>query len=196
MNYDDTLSDQETITCGVPQDSILGPLLFLIYMNDVANSSAVAHFILFADDTSLFFEAISHQEIETKMNRELQNIANWMSANKLSLNIAKTKFMVFSTNPYLNEVKLKFEDHNIEQIEHFKFLGTWLDPKLNWKYNTNEKCKKISQSLAVMHRIKHKIPSEILRLICNSLIQPHLAMGILTWYSNSYGAEGKIQCPH
>ena len=183
-------SEFESITCGVPQGSILGPLLFLIYMNDIANSSSIAKFILFADDTSLFFESPTLSELNTLMNSEFKLIKNWMSANKLSLNISKTKFMVFSNSMkhqfnHENYIKLIIDKHTIENVSNFKFLGTWLDNNLNWKINTNEKCKKISQVLGIMYRIKHFISTDILKLLYNSLIQPHLLYGILAWYSDN-----------
>ena len=86
----------QSVKCGVPQGSILGPLLFLIYINDIPVSSKLASFILFADDTSLLFESNSITNLEQVMNREIINISEWLAANKLSLNVKKTKIYDFS----------------------------------------------------------------------------------------------------
>ena len=95
VNYTNTSSDMKQITCGVPQGSILGPLLFLLYINDIASVSSALFSILFADDTTLFCRAKSLHELSTVINYELSNVMKWLNANRLSLNIDKTHFMIF-----------------------------------------------------------------------------------------------------
>ena len=96
------------ITCGVPQGSVLGPLLFLIYINDFINSSSIFDFHLFADDCNLFYSAKHLQHLEETVNRELGEINTWLCANKPSLNIDKTHFVIF--HPYQKKVKLLYEN--------------------------------------------------------------------------------------
>ena len=98
VKFKSTLSDKRKIVCGVPQGSILGPLLFLIYINDIHKSSNLLSFILFADDTNIFY---SHSNIKTLIdivNTELYKVSSWLKANKLSLNVRKTQFILFKAN--------------------------------------------------------------------------------------------------
>ena len=88
-------SESKHITCGVPQGLCLGPLLFLIYINDLPNISEVLHFYLFADDTNIYYEAETIKKLETVINMELRKLDTWLIVNRLSLTIAKTKFLVF-----------------------------------------------------------------------------------------------------
>ena len=95
VQYDSVCSAHSVISCGVPQGSILGPLLFLIYINDLCNVSKVLDFILFADDTNIFFSHRNEDYLQNTLNVELDNVTNWCQANRLSINIKKSKFMIF-----------------------------------------------------------------------------------------------------
>ena len=95
VNYNNTSSDMKLITCGVPQGSILGPLLFLLYINDIASVSSILFCTLFADDTTLFYSSKNLQELSDVVNNELSQMIEWLNANRLSLNINKTHFMIF-----------------------------------------------------------------------------------------------------
>ena len=88
-------SDLQSITCGVPQGSVLGPLLFLLYINDLPNISNILQFYLFADDTNIYYEAENLDKLELVINKELKKLHTWLIVNRLSLNIEKTNFVVF-----------------------------------------------------------------------------------------------------
>ena len=107
VNYNNTSSDMKLITCGVPQGSILGPLLFLLYINDIASLCNLFS-ILFADDTTLFYSSKSLPELATIINNELRKLIEWLNANRLSLNIDKTNCMIFRPKGK----KLKFPHHS------------------------------------------------------------------------------------
>ena len=122
------------IQCGVPQGSILGPLLFLIYVNDIINSSSILSFIMFADDTNILFSHKNLPELIATLNSELSNISSWFKCNKLSLNINKTNYMHFQTahlNPEF-QYNVKIDDLSLEQKDSTKFLGVTIDKNLSW----------------------------------------------------------------
>ena len=87
------------IKCGVPQGSVLGPLLFLIYINDIYRTSQLLKVHLFADDTSIFYSNKDIKIIENVVNKEICSVAQWLSANKLSLNVSKSSFVIFHPPP-------------------------------------------------------------------------------------------------
>ena len=129
VKYKQKKSESLTIKCGVPQGSILGPLLFLIYMNGISRCSEILSIILFVDDTNLFLSHKNSDTLEKTMNHELRKIASWLSANKLSLNIKKTHFIIFKSRgkkPNQN-VSVKINGQPIEQVKNTKFLGLYID---------------------------------------------------------------------
>ena len=115
-------SDLKSINNGVPLGSILGPMLFLNYINDFPNASKLFNFIMYADDTSLFccLEDIQSPQKKYTLNRELQKIYKWLLANKLKLNVAKTKDMIFNKrNKNINTIYLNISNNVIEHVHQF-----------------------------------------------------------------------------
>ena len=183
-------SETNFIRTGVPQGSTLGPLLFIIYMNDINNVSEALKSILFADDTSLnstisVFSASDTRELSSKINNELLKVIDWLRANKLSLNVKKTKYMQFrfsQKNPNsLPKLNLKMDGVQIEKVENFNFLGLTISETLSWKDHTDKIRVKLSKIIGVMSRIKYQVSKKILLTIYNSLILSHLHYGILCW---------------
>ena len=129
VEFNGCRSSRKFISCGVPQGSILGPLLFLLYVNDLIQVSNILEFILFADDTNIFFSGKDYCSLSNILNNELHNISIWLKANMLSLNLDKTKFMVFKTRKKQDSFKFVFhiDNHRIEQTKETLFLGVILD---------------------------------------------------------------------
>ena len=195
VSFDGVDSKMYPLSTGVPQGSVLGPLLFLIYMNDVSEASDKFHSILFADDTTLTeplctFDLLAtrnkfdKKNLSDNINLELQKIYDWLCVNKLSLNIGKTKFMIFHyTQRNISKFipDLHINNHVIECVKEFNFLGTIFDENLTWNSHTQKVANKISRTLGMLNRLKHTLPFSALKLLYNSLILPHLQYGILVW---------------
>ena len=130
-----TYSDKFDISFGTAQGSCLGPLLFLIFINDVHYLDLYSRLILFADDTTLFNSQKCTQYLQYTIDHDLNMLLNWFKANKLSLNLQKTVMMWFGKNS--NNVKIKMNDITIPTSKYTKFLGVYLDDELTWHIHIN-----------------------------------------------------------
>ena len=144
------------ITCGVPQGSVLGPLLFLIYINDLPNMSKILNFYLYADDTNIYYESSSLDKLERTVKRELNKLYLWLNVNWLSLNIDKTNFIVFHpyNKPIKKSITIKINNKAIIEKEYIKYLGVLIDSTLSWKHHVSNISKKISRSIGIMYKLR------------------------------------------
>lgn len=129
------LSSLNLVKHGVPQGSILGPLLFLLFVNDLPNASSALHFYLFADDTNIFASNKSYEKLVQQLNLELVHVNDWFAANKLSLNIKKTNYILFSSHRKklpLTEIPLLINNTPVPRVTSIKFLGVLIDSHLTW----------------------------------------------------------------
>ena len=128
--------------------SLLGPLLFILYINDFQYSSSVlSFFFFFADDSNVFFSHKNPQTLLETVNSELKNIILWIHANKLSLNLQNTNYMLFSNSIKIVPGDVLFNNVRIERVTSTKFLGLYNDEKLNWKIHVDNLCKLLSKML-------------------------------------------------
>jgi hypothetical protein len=195
--FKDSFSNLLTIETGVPQGSILGPLLFIIYLNDFANACNVFKPVIYADDTALFATleafATDFDFLQTNITHELKTINMWFMINKLSLNKDKTKAMMFHTaQRQVRNININLDDANIEILSEFNYLGINFDSNLTWKSHISKVSKKVSRTIGVMTKLKKYLPTHILKTLYNSLIFPHLHYGILVW-GNSANKLIKLQ---
>ena len=181
-----SLSSVGHIAYGVPQGSNLGPLLFLLYINDLANVSTTLHFILFADDTNIFYSNHSCTSLMEIVNLELTLISQWFLANRLTLNVEKTNFINFKSHRKIKPVNLALtlEGSPIRQVDSTKFLGVFLDQHLSWKTHINYISQKIAKNIGIISRIAYLLPRTIRLNLYYSLILPYLNYCNLIWASN------------
>jgi hypothetical protein len=129
----DSVSTKQSISCGVPQGSVLGPLLFLLYINDFSNCSSVLDLHLFADDANLFHSDKKLSDLELVLNVELQKVHIWLCSNKLSLNVNKSNFVIFhsSQTKQTSTVTLTINNEMLKEEKCVKYLGIYIDSNLN-----------------------------------------------------------------
>ena len=144
------------VVCGIPQRSILGPLLFIIYINDLPNASNLLKTFLFADDTSLFYSHKDRNQLIHVMNCELSKIFEWLEVNKLSLNVAKTNYILFRPRqkPITVSDTITLDNIAVQQVEVTKFFGVLLDQHLSWKYHINHVAKKVSKTIGIISKAR------------------------------------------
>lgn len=180
--FNEVSSTRKKVLTGVPQGSILGPLLFLIYINDLQYASNLFSMISYADDTTLTYTIKPNSKNSSaKINVELVKIHNWLSLNKLSLNISKTNFMIFSRNKSVPSIDLELNGIPLQKVNDFNFLGTSIDSALCWKPHLVKIAGKISKVVCLLSRLKKFLPNYILLKIYNALIVPHMNYSILCW---------------
>ena len=186
FEYNNAKSKLTDINVVVPQGSIMGTLLFIIYINDIIFSSDIFKFIMYADDTTLFTSIKNSNEDNVQIhliNKGLSKISDWLLANKLSLNAAKTKFMVFNMPQKNNIPALHLANSQIECVDSFNFLGITVDRHIYWTTHTGKIACKISRTIGVLNRLKHIIPKYIptsvnlFNFTCVSLKLRHISMG-------------------
>ena len=179
-------STYNEINTGVPQGSNLGPLLFLIYMNDLPFVSEILSSILFADDTTLFLTGKDPVIINDLLNIEFRKIYRWFNANKLLINFDKTNYVIFKTrNKRFDEsaINIFVDGKEIKKSNCVKFLGIYIDCDLTWKNHINHISSKIARVIGVINRLKHVLPIRILLNLYNTMILPDLNYCIILWGS-------------
>ena len=196
MQFEDKKSKTEIITTGVPQGSILGPLLFIIYINDICRATDYFDVIIYADDTTLCSSIkveLTAAQNSKNINDELQNISIWLKSNKLSLNTNKTKCMIFhNIQKKVDQPEIKLNGKQIETVSSFNYLGILLDTALTFKNHISRLTATLSKTIGSLNLIKKSVSENILLQIYNSLIHSKLCYGILVWGHKSYKLN-KIQ---
>ena len=189
-------SDLEDIEVGVPQGSCLGPLLFLLYINDLPQAIRGSTVSMYADDTSLCHQASDITQLNEAMNNDLKQLDIWLQGNKLSLNVAKTHSMLVTTKQKSNILKgsnqnleLKIRDNELDVVQKTKYLGVQIDCSLDWKEQIKSISGKVSRAVGFLKYSKKYLPRETLVTLYRSLVEPHFRYCCSVW--GCCGSTGK-----
>ena len=188
------------ITCGVPQGSILGPLLFLVYINDLPKVLTFSNVTMYADDTAIYYSAKDSKMIKQCMQHDLNKLDTWFPvkkpSNRLSLNVKKTKLMIFCSpisQCNYNDVTLNVGNQEIDRVNTFKYLGIWLDKHLNFNEHISKLSKKLSQKISMLRRTRPYISKNAAIMLYKALILPHINYCASVWGTTGITNMDKIQ---
>ena len=193
-----SFSTERLIKCGVPQGSILGPLFFLLYINDLPQCLNKTKPRLFADDTNLTASGDSITDLETAVNSDLENLRKWLIANKLSLNVAKTEFMLIGSKTMIKKnsdsrLNVFIENKQIKQVSECKTLGVIVDRHLSWKSNSENICKKITAGISAIRRVKPFVDKDTLISIYNAIVRPYFDYCCEVWHVFGESQSKRLQ---
>ena len=188
-------SDPLTVLYGVPQGSVLGPLLFLLYINDIANCSDLGTFILFADDTNIFVKGVTAEDAYLKGNKVLKLVKEYMLLNKLHINMSKCCYIHFKpkkTNPIDDKLHLNIDGIPIKRTSTAQFLGVVIDESLSWEPHVAALRRKLGYASGVLSRIRDSVPKELHPDLYHTLFESHLTYCISVWGGASACITNKI----
>ncbi len=186
VKYKNSTSPTMSMVNGVPQGSVLGPLLFIIYSNDIPSSLSQSKAIMFADDTTIYHSGKNIIELFNVVNNDLNKLTDWFRANKLSLNIGKTNYIIFNNTKHMvfdNNLNLILDNQKLQNVDSTKFLGIIIDKHLNWTEHIKHIKVKMARGTYAINSLKFIIPIKLLKVIYHSIIHSYLTYGILLWGS-------------
>ena len=180
------------VTCGVPQGSVLGPLLFIIYINDMLNACPRLKGVHYADDTTLYHSESDIFNLYDIVNDELSSLDQWLISNNLSLNFSKTSYMIVSNRVIYGDKCIVIRDIAIDRTTVTKYLGIYVDDCLNFNKHVDYISGKISKSIGVLYKLKSCLPDYVLRNLYFSMIYPYMLYGVIVWGNSNARNINKI----
>ena len=195
--YDKETSDPRTVTCGVPQGSILGPLLFLLFFNDFPDCLTTCSTIMFADDTVIFSSGKTSQEVANILNNEITNVERFLTENELIINLkkGKTESMLFSTARKLNEAnfELFYNNKAINRTNHYQYLGISIDPLIRLNQHFDKSINKAASRLKLLSLIRSSVTPFVSFQIFRSKVQSTILYGSSTYLNLNRTNIEKVQ---
>ena len=184
LKYKDIISGEQVVTCGVPQGSVLGPLLFLLYINDLPSVCDKAKFLLFADDTAILYSAPNENELQSIVTESFPRVTEWLHANRLSLSTAKTFYQIYSPQLSSKDLAIPANSTYLQRAQTVKYLGVLVDEDMKFKSHIGKVSGIISRYLGIICRAKYLFGKKELLLLYNALILPYLTYCLVIWGSN------------
>ena len=184
------------LSCGVPQGSVLGPALFLIYINDVKNTLTSVKHLLYADDAALYTSNINVDIIEDTLQNDLLNFSYWCNQNKLTVNVKKTKYVIYGTLKLLQKSRnldLAIKGDKISREQVYKYLGIYLDSHLNFNKHIDYISRIISHKIFVLSKIRYMIDQRTAIYIFKTMIAPIFDYGDIVYEGGNKNRFDKIQ---
>jgi hypothetical protein len=186
VEIDGIRSDLLGVECGVPQGSILGPTLFLIYVNDLFQIGFRGALQLYADDAVLTYGEVSVEELERSIKHDLNLLHTWLAASRLSMNISKTRFMIFELGHRASVAdhvfdQISFQGQIVSRVTEYKYLGLCIDSRLNWSSHIGHITKKISPYIGVFRRISSYVVPETILNLYFSYVHSHISYLTCIW---------------
>ena len=186
---DGTSSDVKGINCGVPQGSCLGPLLFLIYINDLPFSLQKSHVSIYADDTAISLSSKIIDDLQNDLNLDLLKLQDWLHANKISLNVVKTQSLIIGSGPKARKIEsqpdappsFSIGDQSIKMITNSRYLGVQIDSNLNWDKHIDTIKTKANPALGLIKYSNKYLPSDMLNKMYREIVEPHLSYCCSVW---------------
>ena len=193
-------SNEHKSICGIPQGSILGPLMFILYINDLPKCVANVKVSMYADDTALYYSSKDVNDIVNKINNDLENVDNWLAKNKLSLNVDKTHFMLIGTPQKLaslhgnnTELNVNIKGSRIQRVNHCKHLGVEVDDKLLWSNQIEQVRKKVLTGLYFLRKAVNVIPKHYQSMLYRCIVAPHIEYCNVIWGRCNKTLSSKLQ---
>ena len=174
------LSPKNTITCGVPQGSVLGPLLFLVYVNDVSNVLNDSGHYLYTYDTVIFKSGTNLQNTISLLQSDLDNFGSWCSSNKLTINTKKSNYVIYGTNQRVSRIRdciLSIQNDILVRTRSYKYLGVHIDSHMNFNTHIDNCCKIVSHKLYLLSKVRHCITEDACVKLYKTMIAPLIDYG-------------------
>ena len=190
------MSGMREMKCGVPQGSILGPLVFLVYINDQSKYLGECRTSLYTDNTAVYYSSSSYVDVMLALRIEADNLTQWLRVNKLTLNVAKTKYMLFGTKRKLDHIqpmKLSANNEEIERVTNSKYLGIHLGEALNFEVHLDTLYRKTCSKLGAVKKARNCLNQGMSLKLYRSLVLPHLHYGDLIYMCSTKERLHKLQ---
>ena len=199
VKFNNETSESCEITCGVPQGSVLGPILFLLFINDISNFAVEGCILnMYADDVIIYTSAMSTHELECKLPSFIDSISNWYDMNKLCINKKKSSVMIIGCKFQLRSLNLdnfaiSVNADKLQLVEKAKYLGLWVRNDLNWDDHILELCRKMYYYVHMFRRLRKILPSQLLLNIYKSYVQSKIDYGLCIWGCTTEANLDRIQ---